>query len=685
MNAIVPLSTTVPAASSAADLRPLVRIVIVGHVDHGKSTLIGRLLYETNSLPDGKLEQLKAVSARRGMPFEWSFVLDALQTERDQNITIDTSQIRFRTKSRDFILIDAPGHAEFLRNMITGAAQADAAILVIDATEGVRGQTRRHGYLLQLLGIRQIVVVINKMDRIAYDATHFREIETEITDYLKGLGLTPTEVIPVSARDGVGITEHTYTSEWYRPTVVEALDKLTLARAAPDLALRFPLQAVYRFDDRRILAGRIESGRLAVGDAVILQPSGAKSRVRSIEAWPTAGGTSNPQEALAGQSIGITLDDALFVERGHLLSHAEAPARTVRRIRARVFWLHDTPLEANSRIQVSIGTASERASVSAITKAVDPGLITPVDSLEISKNHVGEIELVFDRAVSCDLYNASPVTGRIVLEYQGRIAGGGLVLETHGDAQVRPVPVVSTPSLRRAEQRAQQLSEGLNELWPAERIRRLRECIDGKIVFTTSFGLEDQVILHWIADLALDIDVVTLDTGRLFTETYAVWAETEKRYGRRIRAVYPEHHAIEALVARQGIDGLYESIDARISCCHIRKVEPLKRALAGAEAWITGLRADQTLQRNDIRALQHDTERDLLKLNPLFDWKRESVLAFATRNDVPRNALHARGFVSIGCAPCTRAIASNEQERDGRWWWEKEEKKECGMHHKLAG
>jgi len=172
MNAIVPISTKILAAS-AADPRPLVRIVIVGHVDHGKSTLIGRLLYETNSLPDGKLEQLKSVSARRGMPFEWSFVLDSLQTERDQNITIDTSQIRFRTRLRDFILIDAPGHAEFLRNMITGAAQADAAILVIDATEGVRDQTRRHGYLLQLLGLRQVVVVINKMDRIAYDATRF--------------------------------------------------------------------------------------------------------------------------------------------------------------------------------------------------------------------------------------------------------------------------------------------------------------------------------------------------------------------------------------------------------------------------------------------------------------------------------------------------------------------------------
>ena len=173
MNMIV--SAAIPATPNGTT-RPQVRIVIVGHVDHGKSTLVGRLLHETGSLPDGKLEMLKAVSARRGMPFEWSFLLDALQTERDQGITIDTTQIRFRTRSRDVVLIDAPGHAEFLRNMITGASQADGALLIIDALEGVRDQTRRHGYLLHLLGVKQVAVVVNKMDRVDFSAARFEEI-----------------------------------------------------------------------------------------------------------------------------------------------------------------------------------------------------------------------------------------------------------------------------------------------------------------------------------------------------------------------------------------------------------------------------------------------------------------------------------------------------------------------------
>src|SRR5436190_9098680 len=180
MNMILPASVSATPNGTTSmpngTTRPQVRIVIVGHVDHGKSTLVGRLLHETGSLPDGKLAQLEAVSARRGMPFELSFLLDALQTERDQGITLDTSQIRFRTPARDFVLIDAPGHAEFLRNMITGASQADAALLIVDAAEGVRDQTRRHGYLLHLLGVRQIAVVINKMDRVSYDDSRFREI-----------------------------------------------------------------------------------------------------------------------------------------------------------------------------------------------------------------------------------------------------------------------------------------------------------------------------------------------------------------------------------------------------------------------------------------------------------------------------------------------------------------------------
>src|SRR5262245_11735464 len=268
----VPVSAPRPPVSPI-EVRAGVRIVVVGHVDHGKSTLIGRLLHETGNLPDGKLDMLKAVSARRGMPFEWSFLLDALQTERDQGITIDTSQIVLRTTLRDIVLIDAPGHAEFLRNMITGAAQADAALLLVDAGEGVRDQTRRHGYLLHLLGIHQVAVVINKMDRVDFDEHRFHEIEAEIVGHLSSLGLTATAIIPISARQGDGVARRTASIAWHTgPTVLDVLDRFAPARPAGELPLRIPVQAVYKFDDRRIIAGRIETGRIVIGDEVVTMP-----------------------------------------------------------------------------------------------------------------------------------------------------------------------------------------------------------------------------------------------------------------------------------------------------------------------------------------------------------------------------------------------------------------------------
>ncbi len=235
------------------------------------------------------------------------------------------------------------------------------------------------------------------------------------------------------------------------------------------------------------------------------------------------------------------------------------------------------------------------------------------------------------------------------------------------------------PSSATLAEQASQLNSSLIELKPWERLARFRKEVRGRIVLTTSFGMEGQVILHLIAERDIDVDIATLDTGRLCPETYALWAETEQRYGRRIKAIYPQHANLEALVKKDGVNGFYNSRDARLACCHARKVEPLDRALAGATGWIAGLRADQSSHRESTRLVSVD-ERKLLKLNPLFDWTRDQVHAFAVANKVPINPLHAKGFVSIGCAPCTRAVAAGEPERAGRWWWEEDDKKECGLH-----
>lgn len=449
------MNMTVPAALSTTPngtTRPQVRIVIVGHVDHGKSTLVGRLLHETGSLPDGKLDMLKEVSARRGMPFEWSFLLDALQTERDQGITIDTTQIRFRTRARDVVLIDAPGHAEFLRNMITGASQADGALLIVDALEGVRDQTRRHGYLLHLLGVKQVAVVVNKMDRVDFSATRFAEIRDEISAHLTGLGVTPQAVIPISARDGDGVAALSQRSRWYRgPTVVDALDALQPAQPPEQLALRLPVQAIYKFDDRRIVAGRIESGRLASGDEIVIVPAGKIAKIKSVESWP-ATPLEGPQTA--GRSVGITLDRDLFIERGDIIAHAGSAPRETRRIHARIFWLHDKPLGKGEQILVRLGTRESRASVVAIEKAVDPGELSSVENQSIARNHVGEIDIALAQPIAADAYADNPRTGRLVIEVNGRIAGGGLVLSVDAGQRAVPVDIVPVESALRPDERS---------------------------------------------------------------------------------------------------------------------------------------------------------------------------------------------------------------------------------------
>jgi phosphoadenosine phosphosulfate reductase len=226
---------------------------------------------------------------------------------------------------------------------------------------------------------------------------------------------------------------------------------------------------------------------------------------------------------------------------------------------------------------------------------------------------------------------------------------------------------------------AEELAHRLLILDLDHRLLLLREFIPGRIVFTTSFGLEDQFVAHSIFTQGLDFEVVTLDTGRLFPQTYELWEQTEARYQHRIKAVYPQAKPLEELISTQGINGFYQSVENRKACCHLRKVEPLSRALAGVSGWITGLRADQSDERSHVALVEFDEGRRLLKINPVADYSRDQIVAATEELSIPVNPLHAQGFLSIGCAPCTRAIRPGEPERAGRWWWE-DDNKECGLH-----
>lgn len=401
------------------------KIVIVGHVDHGKSTFVGRLLYDTGSLPDGKFEQIQQSCKKRGMPFEWSFLMDALQAERDQGITIDTTQIWFGTKKRNYVIIDAPGHKEFLKNMISGAAQSEAALLIIDAKEGVKEQSKRHGYLLHLLGVRQIAVLVNKMDMVGYSEEAFRAIEREYCEYLKDIGVTATFVIPVSAREGDNITSNSPNMGWYKgPAVLEALDSFAHAPGLGDLPLRLPVQDIYKFDERRIIVGRIESGTLRVGDEIIFSPANRIVKVASIEEW---GSDVAPLGATAGQSVGITLSEQIFVERGAVASHnIDAPFIT-NVFRARLFWLGHKPLVQGRKYKLKISTMEVTAEVREIEQVLDTGSLERTKHESVERGAVAEVVFHMRGTAGLDEFALNQRMGRFVIIDGYDVCGGGII------------------------------------------------------------------------------------------------------------------------------------------------------------------------------------------------------------------------------------------------------------------
>ena len=451
----------------SAQYRDRLPIVIVGHVDHGKSTLVGRLFHDTGSLPEGRLEAIQEMCTRRGMPFEWAFLTDALQGERDQGVTIDTAHIWFKTEKRDYVLIDAPGHKEFLRNMVTGAAQADAALLLIDAAEGVREQSRRHGYLLQLLGINQVIVVINKIDRVGHDRTRIAEVEADYSRYLAELGVVPRFVIPISAREGDNVVQRSEHTPWYDgPTIMEALDHFEPAAAPPDMPLRLPVQDVYKFDDRRIIAGRIEAGILRPGDEVLFSPSNKTARVETLEAW----NAPSPIEATAGDSVGLTLDEQLFVERGDVISHIERAPIESDVFRARLFWLPRHPMEVGSRYTLKLHTAEVPVTVQSIEKVIDSTSLDEGGGTSVPQNAVAEVVLRTDRLLALDSYITCPMTGRFVLVHDYQIVGGGnLSMEGYPDQRamvsVKSTNITAVDHAVSGEERARRIGHRGGVIW----------------------------------------------------------------------------------------------------------------------------------------------------------------------------------------------------------------------------
>jgi bifunctional enzyme CysN/CysC len=422
--------------SSAVDQREQMNVVIVGHVDHGKSTLVGRLLADTGSLPEGKLEAVKLQCQRNAKPFEYAFLLDALKDEQAQGITIDTARSFFKSQKRDYIIIDAPGHIEFLKNMISGAARAEAALLLIDANEGIKENSRRHGYVMRFLGIKNVAVCVNKMDLVNYDQKVFEQIKTDYTKFLNEIDLKPTCFIPIAAFHGDNIVSNSPNMPWYKDDhILSVLDRFEKAAPKENQVFRMPVQDIYKFteegDDRRIIAGRVATGTIKVGDDVVFLPSGKKNRIKSIEYF------NGPvrSTAYADQSIGFTMETEIYIRPGEVMCKtSEKSPQVSLKFKANVFWMGKQPLVKNKTYKLKIATQQVPVTVSEIIHVLNAAELASSKKDHVDRHEVGECIFETMKPVAFDLVGEIAETGRFVLVDNYEIAGGGIILAPVFDA-----------------------------------------------------------------------------------------------------------------------------------------------------------------------------------------------------------------------------------------------------------
>jgi len=408
------------------------KIVMVGHVDHGKSTLVGRLLHDTGFIPETKMDHVKKVCEDQGKGFEFAFLLDGLEEERDQGITIDVAQMFFKSKKRNYVIIDAPGHKEFLKNMISGASNADVAFLMIDAEEGIQEQSKRHAYLLALLGIKQIAIVVNKMDLVGYSEEVFNSTREAYTKYLKTIHVTPRTFIPISAYHGENVLVKSAKMPWYQgETILEILDGFTAHDDVSKLPFRFPVQDVYKFDKRRIIAGRVESGSISTGDEIVFLPSGKSTRIKTVEKWHPSADERARTTVTAGESTGFTMQEQIFVERGEIGCIGSNKPIVADQFSANLFWMGNKHLQKGGKYILKLATQEIECVIESISKVINSSTLEEIakNAHEVAKNEVAEVIISTKKQIAFDTFDMIPETGRFVIVHEHDVRGGGIILK----------------------------------------------------------------------------------------------------------------------------------------------------------------------------------------------------------------------------------------------------------------
>jgi bifunctional enzyme CysN/CysC len=409
--------------------KDLLRFITCGSVDDGKSTLIGRLLYESKLVYEDQLTQLAADSKKvgtQGEDLDFALLVDGLAAEREQGITIDVAYRFFSTEKRKFIVADTPGHEQYTRNMVTGASTADLAVILIDARKGVLTQTRRHSYIVSLLGIRHVVLAVNKMDAVGYQQSTFDAIVAEYQDFARQLGLNNVTAIPLSALKGDNMVEHSANMLWYRgPSLMQHLESVQVEDDQQNLPLRLPVQWVNRPNqDFRGFAGQIAGGKVTVGDRIRALPAGVEARVARIVTHD-----GDLQQAVAGQSITLTLDREIDISRGDLIAAATDLPEVADQFLTTIIWMHEQPMMPGRQYLLKIGTRTVNATISTPRHRVNVNTLDEQAAQQLELNEIGVCQVSLDRPIAFDLYSRNRETGGFILidKLSNDTVGAGLL------------------------------------------------------------------------------------------------------------------------------------------------------------------------------------------------------------------------------------------------------------------
>jgi bifunctional enzyme CysN/CysC len=612
--------------------KSLLRLLTCGSVDDGKSTLIGRLLHDSKLVYEDQLAAVKKASAsgqgnQDSGELDLALLVDGLQAEREQGITIDVAYRYFSTSKRKFIIADTPGHEQYTRNMATGASNCDLAIILVDARKGLLTQTRRHSFIVSLLGIKHVVVAVNKMDLVGYDKGVFEKIEQDYKNFTKNLDIPNIHFIPVSALTGDNVVDKSTKMPWYQgQSLLNLLEDLDTQTDLSKGDWQLPVQYVNRSgSDFRGYCGTITAGSIKPGDHIRVLPSGHTSTIKSIV---TADG--DLPQAYAPMAITVTLTQEIDISRGDTLVHASNAAHTIssNQFTAHLVWMDQQTLSLTRDYELKLGSKRINARIKKIHHLINVNTLEQSSAKTLELNEIGLVELHLDAPIPAANFKHSKGLGSFILidKISNATAAAGMIEDLNPASSVAANDNLAALNLPRANQKL--------ALGTAKQTVEWAIGLGGNTLVTTNFGPQEAVLLHMVSQIAANTKVLWIDSGYNMPQTYAFAEKVAEQLKLNLVTYTPTVSAARRDAVLGGIPTIDDPAHAEFT--EQFKLEPFKRAMAeiSPDVWLSALRREQSPLRQHMNTVAHGPN-GTIKVSPLLDWSLEDMQAYLTHHGLP--------------------------------------------------